>query len=187
MITFNTLDEALLAGVRVSHVDGNGDYVEYITFEDGKYFIRQWRYGSCVSVKTLKSIKEILRYEHKCYEIFNEGMIKKQYSLDEIREELKKVVDIQPEDNSYYMLFVKEIDGNTDFHLTIYKYSNYSYKYIIKVSKIRSFLAGQHVFERYAVDDEYYLQQCDVLIKTLEDLNLQNDWYREFKVKIKRG
>lgn len=191
-ITYNSLNEALLAGVSVTHVGNNGEYVEYITFEDGKYLIKRWVYGHCVSVKTFKGIESILTYRNKCQENYgndlDEGTINKQYSLEEIKEELKKVVNIKIGDNSsYYILFAKEIDDHSDFHLRIkkYSYSNYSYKYTIEVSKIRSFCADKSVFARYAVNDEYYLQQCEVLINTLKDLNLLNDWYREFSVKIK--
>ena len=41
-ITYNSLNVALIAGVSVTHVGNNGEYVEYITFEDDKYFIKRW-------------------------------------------------------------------------------------------------------------------------------------------------
>ena len=39
MITYNTLDEALLAGVKFTDVNRNGNYVQYFAYENGMYIV----------------------------------------------------------------------------------------------------------------------------------------------------
>ena len=191
MITFNTLDEALLSGVIVTHANRNGNYVEYFTYENDVYFIRRWVFGmGCITMASFTNINEVLAYKKKCnMEDFHKGIIRAYYSFNTLQEKLKAMVDIKTEDETACsMFFAQEIDDTHYFRLAITKYPDATYDYEIKLRKIRRFSDGpsdKPVFERYAVDDEHYLKLCDEFIKTLEDLNLQGDWYRTARVKIK--
>ena len=41
--TYNSLNEALLAGARFTHVGDNGEYVEYLAYESGNVLIINYR------------------------------------------------------------------------------------------------------------------------------------------------
>lgn len=192
MITFYTLDEALSAGVIVTHVNRNGNYVKYFTYENGVYFVRRWVFGmGCIRMASFTKIDEVLAYKKKYnMEEFHKGIIRAYYSFNTLQEKLKAMVDIKTEnETACSMYFAKEIDDTHYFRLAITKYPDSTYDYEIKLSKIKRFSTGasdKAAFERYAVDDEHYLKLCDEFIKTLEDLNLQSNWYRTVRVKIKK-
>ena len=185
-MVYNTLNEALLAGVCVMHVGDDGEYVEYLTYESGTYFIRRMAYGNCVRVKTYEDIKDVLKYTRRHYmDDIKKGTINKTYSLDEIAEELKKVIKVKvDDDNSYYIEFTKEIDSNSNYYLVVKKYAD-TPQYYIKLNKTMRFSIGKSIVNKSADDNEHYLVVCGNLMDLLVEMGLEKDWYRELKVEIK--
>ena len=185
-MVYNTLNEALLAGVCITHVGDDGEYVEDLTYEKGTYFIRRMVYGNCVRVKTYEDIKDVLKYTRRHYiDDIKKGTINKTYSLDEIAEELKKVIKVKVDDDkSYYIEFTKEIDSNSNYYLVVSKYAD-TPQYYIKFNKTMRFSMGKSIVNKSADDNEQYMALCDDLMDLLVEMGIQKDWYRELKVEIK--
>ena len=185
-IVYNSLNEALLAGVCVMHVGDDGEYVEYLTYENGTYFIRRMVYGNCVRVKTYEDIKDVLKYTRRHYmDDIKKGTINKTYSLDEILEELKKVINVKvKDDDSYFIEFTREIDSSSNYYLVVNKYAD-TPQYYIKFNKTTRFGMGRSIVNKSANDNEHYLAVCDDLTDLLVEMGLKKDWYRELKVEIK--
>ncbi len=186
IMTYKSLNEALLAGAEFTHVGDNGEYVEYLSYEDGTYFIRRFVFGQCVMAKTFKSIKSILRY--KKYAIWKSpeiGKLKKYYSLEEIKENLKEVLDIKNEERfEYHMYFFRDRDEYSNYELAISKYFNTLNKYYVEAKNIRLFGFNKSIFMRVAKEDESYLKYCSELIEVLKNLKLEDGWYKTVNVKI---
>ena len=185
-IVYNSLNEALLAGVCVMHVGDDGEYVEYLTYENGTYFIRRMVYGNCVRVKTYEDIKDVLKYTRRHYmDDIKKGTINKTYSLDEISEELKKVMNVKvDDDNSYFIEFTREIDSNSNYYLVVNKYAD-TPQYYIKLNKTMRFSMGKSIVNKSSNDNEHYLAVCEDLMDLLVEMGIEKDWCRELKVEIK--
>ena len=185
-MVYNTLNEALLAGVCVMHVGDDGEYVEYLTYENGTYFIRRMVYGNCVRVKTYEDIKDVLKYTRRHYmDDIKKGTINKTYSLDEISEELKKVMNVKvDDDNSYFIEFTREIDSNSNYYLVVNKYAD-TPQYYIKLNKTMRFSMGKSIVNKSSNDNEHYLAVCEDLMDLLVEMGIEKDWCRELKVEIK--
>ena len=187
-ITYDTLEEALSAGVRIPHVGDNGEYVEYLTCDDGKYSIERWIYGSCVSIKTFNTIKDLLKRIRKKYSRdLDSGIIKKYYSIQQLKEELKTMINIPLQKDEYYSTtFTKILDRDytyfIDLHKTMYD-GNVSYS--LDTIKAPYACIAQSVISRSAKSDEQYLKVCDMFVDRLVELGLDKGWYREIEVKIK--
>ena len=185
--TYDSLNDALVAGAEFTHVGDNGEYVEYLSYEDGRYFIRRWVFGQCVMAKTFKSINSILRY--KKYAIWKKpeiGKVKKQYSLEKIKENLKEVLDVKDgERYGYHMNFLRDRDEYSNYELVISKFFNTPNKYYVEATNVKRFGFSQSIFMRVAEDDELYLKYCSELIEVLKNSKLEDGWYKIVDVKIK--
>ena len=190
MITYNTLEEALLAGAKFAHVGDNGEYVEYLTYENGFYYIKRWVYGQCIMTKEFDSIDSVLKnrkYSH--WENQQVGEIKQHCSLDEISEILKGVVDIHdelPYNIGYHVVFFKDNDDNSYYELAINKHFVTPNRYYIEASNVRRFGFSSSIFGRAAEDDSLYLKYCSELIEVLKKLKLDEGWYKINVVEIKK-
>lgn len=187
--TYNSLNEALLAGARFTHVGDNGEYVEYLAYESGKYSISRWVYRQCVATETFKSLSSILRY--KKYEMWKNpemGIIKQYYSFNEIREKLNDILYINNAKDEkavrYILSFLKDKDDYSNYELTISKYFNTCNKYYIEVFEVRQFGFSKALFMRIAKDDDSYSKYCSDLIEVLKELKLDEGWYRNVGVRI---
>jgi hypothetical protein len=111
-IAYKNLDEALLAGAEFTYVGSNGEYVETLTHEDSGYWIRRWIYGVCVKSKVFKSIDSILiEKKYSMWKNPSRGKIRKHYSLDEIKESLKKALDAKGKKlDRYHVSFLRDND-----------------------------------------------------------------------------
>ena len=187
-IVYNSLNEALLAGVCITHVGDDGEYVEYLKYDDEKYSIERWIYGSCVSIKTFNTIKDLLKRIRKKYSgDLDRGIIKKYYSIQQLKEELKAMINIPLQKDEYYSTtFTKILDRDytyfIDLHKTMYD-GNVSYS--LEAIKAPYACIAQSLISRSAKSDEQYLKVCDMFIDRLVEMGLEKDWYRELKVEIK--
>lgn len=190
MVTYNTLEEALLAGAKFAHVGDNGEYVEYLSYDCMLYYVKRWVYGKCVMTKTFESLGCMLKnkkYSH--WKNQQVGEIKQHCSLDEISEILKGVVDIHdelPYNIGYHVVFFKDNDDNSYHELAINKHFVTPNRYYIEASNVRKFGFSGSIFARVADDDSSYLKYCSELIEVLKKLKLDEGWYKINVVEIKK-
>ena len=143
-------------------------------------------YGNCVRVKTYEDIKDVLKYTRRHYmDDIKKGTINKTYSLDEISEELKKVMNVKvDDDNSYFIEFTREIDSNSNYYLVVNKYAD-TPQYYIKLNKTMRFSMGKSIVNKSSNDNEHYQAVCEDLMDLLVEMGIEKDWCRELKVEIK--
>ena len=187
-IIYNSLEEALLAGARISHVGDNGEYVEYLTYGDGKYSIERWIYGSCVSIKTFNTIKDLLKRIRKKYSgDLDSGIIRRHYSIEQLKEELKAMINIPLQTDEYYSTtFTKILNRDYTYFINLWKTmydGNVSYS--LEAVKAPYACIAQSVISRSSNSDEQYLKVCDMFVDRLVELGIDKGWYREIEAEIK--
>ena len=184
---YKNLNEALVNGVEVASIDDNGEYVEYLKYANGKYFIEHWVLKHGHVIKSAKTLEGILKYKkYASWKYATSGYKKIQYSIEEVEKYIEETININTQNSAkfYYRQLLNKINDYKTYEILVTKYFFESLSIYIEIKDLPIFGVSKNLFTRIANDEVSFIKYCKECIQFLKEQNLTDNWFNEEKVEI---